>query len=152
MIHSTRIVISLKNGPTAIARSCISWHLSGVRGAEVFDAPTDERRNGLRWSDVDLENGTLEVLGKSREDQYVPLPERVYTALERYRRVAEPSSTDAFVFPTAHVPSKYKAVRDQLDDADEFLENTDVDTVIHEHEIVVPSISTAGAESHTTAL
>lgn len=103
----------------------------------MFNAP-DERRNGLRWRDVDLENGTLEVLGKSREYQCVPLPERVCKALERYRQVAEPPIDDAFVFPTAHAPSKYGAVRNQLEDADEFLENTDVDTVIREHEIVVP--------------
>lgn len=121
--------------------------LSGVRGAEVFNAPEDERRNGLCWSDVDLENGTLEVLGKSREYQHVPLPERVCTALERYRRVAEPPRSDAFVFPTEHAPSKYAAVRDQLKDGNELLEETDVDELIDEHEIKVPSISTAGARN-----
>lgn len=121
--------------------------LSGVRGAEVFNAPQDNRRNGLRWSDVDLENGTLEVLGKSREYQYVALPERVCTALERHKRVATPPSNDLFVFPTEHAPSKYAAVRDQLDHAEQHLEDTDVDELIRTHEIVVPSISTAGARN-----
>lgn len=119
--------------------------LSGVRGAEVFDAPTDERRNGIRWRDANLENGTLEVLGKSRNYQHVPLPERVCTALERHRRVAEPPTGDAFVFPTAHAPSKYAAVRNQLDDAEQRLEEADAEAVIREHGVVVPSISTAGA-------
>lgn len=121
--------------------------LSGVRGAEVFNAPEDERRNGLRWSDVDLENGTLEVLGKSREYQHVPLPKRVCTALERYRRVAEPPALDSFVFPTEHAPSKYAAVRDRLKDADELLATTDINEVIRDQQITVPSISTAGARN-----
>ena len=121
--------------------------LSGVRGAEVFNAPQDEGRNGLRWRDVDLENAILEVLGKSRTYQHVPLPERVCTALERYKRVAKPPSGEVFVFPTEHAPSKYAAVRDQLDNADELLGKTDVDEVIHDREITVPSISTAGARS-----
>ena len=121
--------------------------LSGVRGAEVFNAPEDERRNGLQWSDVDHENGTLEVLGKSREYQHVPLPERVRTALERYRRVADPPRNDGFVFPTEHAPSKYAVVRDQLENGNELLEETDVDELIREHEIRVPSISTAGARN-----
>lgn len=120
--------------------------LSGVRGAEVFDAP-DERRNGLHWRDIDLENGTLEVLGKSREYQYVPLPERVCTAWNGIDGSLSPPVDDTFVFPTAHAPSKYGAVRNQLENADEFLEENDVDDVIREHEIVVLSISTAGARN-----
>lgn len=87
------------------------------------------------------------MLGKSREYQYIPLPERVCVALERYQRVAEPPSEDAFVFPTRHAPSKYAAVRDQLDNSKELLKDTNVDELIREHEIVVPSISTAGARN-----
>ena len=121
--------------------------LSGVRGAEVFNAPEDDRRNGLRWSDVGLENATLEVLGKSREYQHVALPERVCTALERHKRVADPPSNEVFVFPTEHAPSKYAAIRDQLEHAEQHLEGTDVDEIIRAHEIIVPSISTAGARN-----
>lgn len=121
--------------------------LSGIRGAEVFNAPEDERRNGLRWSDIDLKNGTLEVLGKSREYQHVPLPERVCTALERYKRVTEPPVNDAFVFPTEHAPSKYAAVRNQFEDCEKQLAEAGIDDVIHEHAIIVPSISTAGARN-----
>jgi integrase len=121
--------------------------LSGVRGAEVFNAPQDDRRNGLRWTDVDLENGTLEVLGKSREYQHVPLPERVCTALERYKRVTEPPSNELVVFPTEHAPSKYAAVRDQLENAETLLEEVDIDELIRDEEVVVPSISTAGARN-----
>lgn len=45
------------------------------------------------------------------------------TALE-YERVIQPSSENAFVFSTEHAPSKYGAIRNQLEDADELLEDT----------------------------
>lgn len=81
----------------------------------MFNAPEDDRRNGLRWRDADLESATLEVLGKSREYQHVALSKRVCIALKRHKRVADPPSNEAFVFPTEHAPSKYAAVRDQLE-------------------------------------
>ena len=37
---------------------------SGVRGGEVLRDPNDQRRSGVRWRDIDLEAGTLVVLGK----------------------------------------------------------------------------------------
>jgi site-specific recombinase XerD len=47
---------------------------SGVRGAEVLRDPNDQRRGGIRWRDVDLEAGTLVVLGKNQTDEEAPLP------------------------------------------------------------------------------
>ena len=41
---------------------------SGVRGGEVLRDPND-RRSGLRWRDVDLDAGTLVVLGKNQADE-----------------------------------------------------------------------------------
>lgn len=87
------------------------------------------------------------MLGKSRAYQHVALPERVCTALERYERITESPANDAFVFPIEHAPSKYAAIRNQLEDADELLEETDVDELIRGCEIMVPSISTAGPRS-----
>jgi len=50
--------------------------LSGVRGAEVFAEPSDEKRTGITWRDVQLDAGAVRVLGKSREYEYAQLPER----------------------------------------------------------------------------
>ncbi|WP_339106005.1 hypothetical protein [Haloterrigena salinisoli] len=39
----------------------------GARGAELFSDPRDEKRDGLHWSDVDFEERSIEVYGKSRD-------------------------------------------------------------------------------------
>jgi len=128
--------------------------LSGVRGAEVFRDPRDDRRAGVTWADIDFEGSSIEVLGKSREYERAQLPTEARVALERYYRVAEPPIEEFPVFPTDHAPSKYRAVREQLDDrgyaGDEIeaiLESDSIDAVIREYEIILPAISTAGARN-----
>jgi len=76
--------------------------LSGVRGAEVFAEPSDEKRTGITWRDVQLDAGAVRVLGKSREYEYAQLPERAATALERYKTVLDPPTDEWPVFPSAH--------------------------------------------------
>lgn len=127
--------------------------LSGVRGAEVFAVSSDDRRNGITWDDVDLEDGAVRVLGKSRQYEYAQLPERAASALDRYKRVVDPSSDDWPVFPTEHVPSKYRTVRDQLaeeypsDEIDRILEEHSIDEVLRQYDVVPPSITTNGARN-----
>ena len=78
---------------------------SGVRGGEILRDPNDERRSGLRWHDVDLEAGTLVVLGKSQADEEAPLPPQVCAPLDRLRQALRPVSDDWPVFPTFHRPT-----------------------------------------------
>ncbi|WP_327053784.1 tyrosine-type recombinase/integrase [Halomicrococcus gelatinilyticus] len=126
--------------------------LSGVRGAEVFRDPADDRRDGVTWEDVDVDGGAIRVFGKSREYEYAQLPQRAAEALERYRTVAEPPTPEFPVFPTDHAPSKYSAAREQLgeqgyDDhrVEQILDANPIDEVVQEYEVVVPAISTRGA-------
>ena len=128
--------------------------LSGVRGAEVFAEPSDEKRTGITWGDVQPAAGAVRVLGKSREYEYAQLPKRAATALDRYRTVLDPPSDEWPVFPSGHAPSKYRAVREQLahqripdDDIETILVSDDIDTVLREHDIVPPALSTNGARS-----
>ncbi|MFC6765030.1 tyrosine-type recombinase/integrase [Natrinema soli] len=128
--------------------------LSGVRGAEVFAEPSDDKRNGITWGDVQLDAGAVRVLGKSREYEYAQLPERAATVLERYRTILNPPTDEWPVFPSGHVPSKYRAVREQLayqgvpdDKIETILESNDIDTVLREHEVVPPALSTNGARN-----
>lgn len=121
--------------------------LSGVRGAEVFRVADDPKRDGIAWNDIDFNRGTIRILGKSREQEYAQLPSAAVTALKRYRQVLDPPTDDYPVFPTEHAPSKYAAVREQVADADAKLDDASVDDVIREHEVVVPSITTAGARN-----
>ena len=128
--------------------------LSGVRGAEVFAEPSDEKRTGITWGDVELDAGAIRVLGKSRSYEYAQLPEKAAAALERYRPVLKPPTDDWPVFPSAHAPSKYRVVREQLshegfsnNKIETILENSGVETVLREHEIVPPTLSTNGARN-----
>jgi site-specific recombinase XerD len=128
--------------------------LSGVRGAEVFAEPSDDKRTGITWSDVQYDAGAVRVLGKSRAYEYAQLPKRAATALERYRTVLDPPSDSWPVFPSGHAPSKYSAVREQLADEgmidsqiETILERDDIDTVLRDRNVVPPALSTNGARS-----
>ncbi|ESP89787.1 tyrosine-type recombinase/integrase [Candidatus Halobonum tyrrellensis] len=128
--------------------------LSGVRGAEVFAAPADDKRTGIAWGDVRLDDGAVRVLGKSREYEYAQLPARAGTALERYKRVLDPPTDEWPVFPSAHAPSKYRAVREQLaerdvpdDEVEAILDGHAIDAVLREYEVVPPALSTNGARN-----
>jgi integrase len=127
--------------------------LSGVRGAEVFRAPADDKRTGISWKDVDIEGGSVRVFGKSREYEYAQLPRKAADALERYQRVSDPPTPRFPVFPTDHAPSKYRVAREALGEefseaqVEKILDGNDIDDVIREHEIVLPAISTRGARN-----
>ena len=118
---------------------------AGVRGAELFRDPRDDDRNGVIWGDVDLENHSLEVFGKSRQYERVGLPSAAREALERYRRVAEPP-TDAWpIFPTGHAPSKYAAYREETGKDPDV--NVDIDDALQRAEIPPPALTKAGGRS-----
>jgi integrase len=128
--------------------------LTGARGAELFNDPRDEYRNGLRWTDVDLDRGVAEVFGKTRERQPIPLTDQVVECLERYRTVLDPATADWPVFPTRHHPSLAQAVENGLrergwdDDAVESaLDEATAMAVLREHEIAPPALSKNGTRT-----
>lgn len=55
--------------------------LTGVRSAEVLRDPANDKRTGLRWSDVG--DGTLRVLGKTREWQATAMIDAVRERIKR---------------------------------------------------------------------
>jgi integrase len=127
--------------------------LTGARGAELFADPRDDHRNGLRWEDVNLEQGTAVVFGKTRERQPIPLTDRVVDALRRHRSVLNPGE-DWPVFPTRHHASLAEAAEEGLDaqgwDAEEIGTALDESTsmaVLREHGIAPPALSKNGARS-----
>lgn len=125
--------------------------LTGVRGAEVARDPDDELRDGLSWADVDVENRTAEVLGKTRRYQDVPLPERVVEVLERHLRTQAPPSDEWPVFPTGHRPTLRAALQEQsgleADELDEALRESSLDELLEEYEVVPPAITAGGVRS-----
>ena len=108
---------------------------SGVRGAEVLRDPNDERRSGVRWRDLDLEAGTLVVLGKSQADEEAPLPPQACDPLERLQQALRPADSDWPVFPTLHRPTLSRIVRENL--ADTGYDDTEIQQLIEEHDWLV---------------
>jgi integrase len=84
---------------------------TGVRGAEVFRDVENSEREGLHWRDVDDDEGTLYVWGKSGENEYVPYPESAQGAVDTWRRELQPSSVDWPVFPSLSANSLSAAIR-----------------------------------------
>ncbi|ELZ19683.1 XerC/D-like integrase [Halosimplex carlsbadense 2-9-1] len=128
--------------------------LTGARGAELFNDPRDEHRDGLQWSDVDLNRGVAEVFGKTREQQPIPLTDQVVDSLKRYRTVLNPPTVDWPVFPTRHHPSLADAVETGLkqrgwdtDDIESVLDEATSMELLREHEIAPPALSKNGARS-----
>lgn len=130
--------------------------LAGVRGAEIFRDPNDDRRDGITWTDVDLERAELEVFGKSREFETIGLPSTAQTALERYRAVYEPPAEDWPVFPTGHYNSKRREliaaydeerVTQWLENGDERTKTAALDTLLREQEVSPPTLSKNGGRS-----
>jgi integrase len=127
---------------------------SGVRGAEVLRDSNDERRIGVRWRDLDLEAGTLVVLGKSQADEEAPLPPQACDPLERLQQALRPVSGDWPVFPTLHRPTLSRIVRKDLADTgydtDEIqgaIEEHDWLALYRDHGFVPPALTTNGGRT-----
>lgn len=80
---------------------------SGCRGAEIAKVSEDEKRNGLRWTDLNLDDGIIFVYGKSREWEEAPLFEPAIEPLQRWKQLLDPASDDWPVLPTMHLPTLY---------------------------------------------
>lgn len=88
---------------------------SGVRGAEILRDRSDERRQGLRWEDVHLEDRYATVFAKKQRLDDRGLPNPVIHPLQMYRKVFDVPSESWPVFPSFHRPTLSQRVRDELD-------------------------------------
>lgn len=130
---------------------------SGARGGEILRVPRndDRRRTGVTWDDLDLEDKTLQVLGKNQDSEQVPLTEQPIPPLRRLRELLDPPSENWPIFPTFHAPTLWSTARQQLqrrghdDDAiDELLEPiTDPMDAYRQFDLVPPSMTTEGARN-----
>ncbi len=87
---------------------------SGVRGAEVLRDRSDERRQGLRWEDVDLEDRYATVFAKKQRLDDRGLPEPVLHPLQMYEKVLDAPSETWPVFPSFHRPTLSERLTDGL--------------------------------------
>jgi integrase len=87
---------------------------SGVRGAEVLRDRSDERRQGLRWEDVSLNDRYATVFAKKQRLDDRGLPEPALHPLQMHRKVLNAPSGSWPVFPSFHRPTLSKRLTDGL--------------------------------------
>ena len=87
---------------------------SGVRGAEVLRDRSDERRQGLRWEDVNLKDRYVTVFAKKQRLDDRGLPQPAVHPLQMLRKVLDAPSENWPVFPSFHRPTLSKRVTDAL--------------------------------------
>ncbi|GGK85035.1 hypothetical protein GCM10009067_41420 [Haloarcula sebkhae] len=78
---------------------------SGAPSAELVAVSDDEERSGLRWRHVNLDAGTMQVLGKDRTRESAPILDDALRPLRRWKRLREPDEDEA-VFPRLNNAAK----------------------------------------------
>jgi integrase len=122
---------------------------SGVRGAEILRDRSDERRQGLRWDDVHLEDRYATVFAKKQRLDDRGLPNPVIHPLQMYQTILDAPSEIWPVFPSFHRPTLSQRVMDELDrrgytdtEIEEMRTDRSLIELCVEYDIEPPSITT----------
>ena len=122
---------------------------SGVRGAEVLRDRSDERRQGLRWEDIHLENRYVTVFAKKQRLDDRGLPGPIVHPFEAHQRVLGAPSPNWPVFPSFHRPTLSQRITEALSDRgytkteiEEIKENQSLIETCVEVDVAPPSITT----------
>jgi len=89
---------------------------SAVRVGELLRDPDDPRRRGVRWGEIDLEEGSMDVYRKKQQWDAASLPDPVLSPLRSYRTLVDPPTERWPVFPTFDQRTLAELVRDELAD------------------------------------
>ena len=73
---------------------------TAVRVGELLRDPDDPRRRGVRWEEIDLDAGSMEVYRKKQRWDAASLPDPVTGPLRSYRTLVDPPTERWPVFPT----------------------------------------------------
>lgn len=98
---------------------------TAVRVGELLRDPDDPRRRGVRWEDVNLADGSMDVYRKKQRWDAASLPEPVIPKLSRYKKLVSPPSDRWPVFPTFDRNSLQQQITDEL--ADRGLQKADIE-------------------------
>jgi len=126
---------------------------TAVRVGEVLRDPNDPRRRGVRWSELDLDDGSMNVYRKKQQWDAAALPDPVIAPLRSYRRLLDPPSDRWPVFPTFDRRTLADRVREELADRgltpdaiEERRENAARDLLVAlDEDVRPPSLTTDGA-------
>ena len=128
---------------------------TAVRVGELLRDPDDPRRRGVRWEDIDLEDGSMDVYRKKQQWDAASLPHPVISPLRSYRKLLDPPTERWPVFPTLDQRTLAELVQEELADRGE--QSEPIEGLRDEYardlllaldeEIRPPSITTDGARS-----
>ncbi|WP_246023076.1 tyrosine-type recombinase/integrase [Halosimplex halophilum] len=89
---------------------------TAVRVGELLRDPDDPRRRGVRWEDIDLEDGSMDVYRKKQQWDAASLPDPAISPLRSYRTLTSPPTERWPVFPTFDRRTLSELVREGLAD------------------------------------
>jgi integrase len=89
---------------------------TAVRVGELLRDPDDPRRRGVRWEEVNLEDGSMDVYRKKQQWDAASLPDPVISPLRSYLKLIDPPSDRWPVFPTFDQRTLATLVREELAD------------------------------------
>ncbi|MFD1588176.1 tyrosine-type recombinase/integrase [Halorientalis brevis] len=128
---------------------------TAVRVGELLRDPNDPRRRGVRWEEISLEDGSMDVYRKKQQWDAASLPDPVISPLRSYRRLMDPPTERWPVFPTFDQRTLATLVQDGLadrgtrpDTIDERREEYARDLLLAlDADFRPPSVTTDGARS-----
>ncbi|MBB6647766.1 phage integrase SAM-like domain-containing protein [Halobellus ruber] len=128
---------------------------TAVRVGELLRDPGDPRRRGVRWEDIDLEDGSMDVYRKKQQWDAASLPDPVISPLRSYRKLLDPPTERWPVFPTLDQRTLAELVQEELADRGEPSKAIDERRGEYARDLLLaldddirpPSITTDGARS-----
>jgi len=128
---------------------------TAVRVGELLRDPDDPRRRGVRWEDIDLADGSMDIYRKKQQWDAASLPDPVISPVGNYRKLMDPPTERWPVFPTLDQRTLAGLVRKELadrgehpDTAEQRREEYARDLLLAlDEDICPPSITTDGARS-----
>jgi len=128
---------------------------TAVRVGELVRDPNDPRRRGVRWEDLSLDDGSMDVYRKKQQWDAASLPDPVISPLRSYRQLMDPPTERWPVFSTFDQRTLAEFVEEELAERGEHPEAIterrdeyarDLLLALDE-DIRPPSITTDGARS-----
>jgi integrase len=89
---------------------------TAVRVGELLRDPNDPRRRGVRWDELSLADGSMDVYRKKQQWDAASLPDPVVSPLRSYRKLLDPPTDRWPVFPTFDQRTLAELVRNELAD------------------------------------
>jgi len=87
---------------------------TAVRVGELLRDPNDPRRRGVRWEEISLKEGSMDVYRKKQQWDAASLPDPVISPLRSYRKLMDPPTQQWPVFPTFDQRTLATFVREEL--------------------------------------